>query len=699
MNIGIGTPTARASSSSLPESVTILGATTTVTDIGERQVTAAKLTVSSSGEMSLRSATSSASSGLSLVTATFATDGSLDLSVTRKLEDERIHSLLYRFPADEMPEGIPSNPFLGTIGQSALSDLDGFESPLYWPSSTANESCPVHESICTMVNELIYEDWVGWVLQNAGPLAESARTTAEYLVFDYALPIAQAQVAYAIEIINYNVQRALQEDVPALVEWAKQTIGDPLTPAQELAFAVVNQVLDLVPVIVGWVTDLVGDPVALLQSLVAWVAQTTNCPFPDEQGQCLDDSVLETASELPGIVTPIIQSLVDFVISQVPDDPQSFASEQVQAWIAYFCYYHGICGVPGVTPPDPNSVPAPGSCGNLNMGSGGLHYVCVPGIPPLEPPPIVPPDPYSVPSPGNCGWVNLGSGGAQYVCTPAIPDPCYTHGICGPPESPPVPHDMTQVQDPVPLPVPEEATLRLPVPETSLSEEARLLDQSALVEEALPIMPDANISTVGTSSVAMDGCAVVNQDGVVSTASSSPTCLAAAPSRPLADKNRLIGYARTYARNYNPEYREFGNDCTNFVSQALAYAGWTERYGYWRDDSNWWYNHTWPHNQTWSWGGSENLKNFMALSKRGTNVRYWENVRPGDIIQVELTNYQPCTGCLGHTMIVTGQNGPGYRNLLVSYHSSDKPGRLDKRLGADFMDREQTKRYVVWRLK
>jgi len=50
-------------------------------------------------------------------------------------------------------------------------------------------------------------------------------------------------------------------------------------------------------------------------------------------------------------------------------------------------------------------------------------------------------------------------------------------------------------------------------------------------------------------------------------------------------------------------------------------------------------------------------------------------------------------------MIVTGRNGDGYRNLLVSYHSSDKPGRLDKPLG-QFMDvSPNVLGYYAWRLK
>ena len=71
-------------------------------------------------------------------------------------------------------------------------------------------------------------------------------------------------------------------------------------------------------------------------------------------------------------------------------------------------------------------------------------------------------------------------------------------------------------------------------------------------------------------------------------------------------------------------------------------------------------------------------------------------MKPGDIIQVE---YNDNTGRLGHSMIVTGRNGDGYRNLLVSYHSSDKPGRLDKPLG-QFMDvSPNVLGYYAWRLK
>lgn len=51
------------------------------------------------------------------------------------------------------------------------------------------------------------------------------------------------------------------------------------------------------------------------------------------------------------------------------------------------------------------------------------------------------------------------------------------------------------------------------------------------------------------------------------------------------DRYAARNYARAYAENPNPEYRDFtnsGGDCTNFVSQALLAGGWTEigKYSY-----------------------------------------------------------------------------------------------------------------------
>ena len=247
---------------------------------------------------------------------------------------------------------------------------------------------------------------------------------------------------------------------------------------------------------------------------------------------------------------------------------------------------------------------------------------------------------------------------------------------------------MTEFPEIVPVP---EGAVALPDTAVSLSPEAQLADAS-LDEEVTPILPDSNVSTDGSSSASANGCVVGSTDVGASSASSDATCVAVPPRRPYADKERLIAYAREYATVYNPAYREFGNDCTNFVSQALASAGWQYRYGMWFSDEAWWYRDPSPSpKQSHTWGGSQNLANFMELSGRAKTIHHWASVKPGDIIFVRYTFYPDGdreanrkAKNKGHTMIVTGKAGSSYLDLLVSYHSSDKPGRLDKRLG-EFM--------------
>lgn len=67
-------------------------------------------------------------------------------------------------------------------------------------------------------------------------------------------------------------------------------------------------------------------------------------------------------------------------------------------------------------------------------------------------------------------------------------------------------------------------------------------------------------------------------------------------------------YALTYWNFYNPAYRtQTGNDCTNFVSQALYYAGANQVTGWYTAWNAWWYNSS---NQSHTWINAQKLADF-----------------------------------------------------------------------------------------
>ena len=120
-------------------------------------------------------------------------------------------------------------------------------------------------------------------------------------------------------------------------------------------------------------------------------------------------------------------------------------------------------------------------------------------------------------------------------------------------------------------------------------------------------------------------------------------------------------YARQYAYNYNPAYRSWGSDCTNFASQAVKAGGWVYDYGYYLDAHNWWYNFF---NQTRSWVNAHYFWWFNEYSNRSYLVNSTCNLDLGDIVSADWNrDYY-----VDHQMVVTKKIGC---NIWLSYHSND----------------------------
>lgn len=121
-------------------------------------------------------------------------------------------------------------------------------------------------------------------------------------------------------------------------------------------------------------------------------------------------------------------------------------------------------------------------------------------------------------------------------------------------------------------------------------------------------------------------------------------------------------YAVQYWRNYNPAYRSFDKDCTNFISQAMRAGGWTDVTGWYRDPKHWWYNIL---NQTWSWVGVPYWYEFaLNHSKRTTLLSNPRSLWEGEVLQVDFTN----DGIKNHSMIVTRRTSS---EIYLTYHTID----------------------------
>ena len=128
--------------------------------------------------------------------------------------------------------------------------------------------------------------------------------------------------------------------------------------------------------------------------------------------------------------------------------------------------------------------------------------------------------------------------------------------------------------------------------------------------------------------------------------------------------NRLkaVQYAERWWNSYNPAYKKFQNDCTNFISQCL-HAGGSPMRGYPKRDAGWWLQ-----NQNWSysWAVAHTLRLYFANSRSGLRAKEVsspEQLLLGDVICYDFEG----DGRFNHNTIVTGKDG--YGMPLVNAHT------------------------------
>jgi len=141
-------------------------------------------------------------------------------------------------------------------------------------------------------------------------------------------------------------------------------------------------------------------------------------------------------------------------------------------------------------------------------------------------------------------------------------------------------------------------------------------------------------------------------------------------------RSSAAAYAKKWAMSDNPAYgRIEPNDCTNFVSQALLEGGWTMVGGsVWdrKKDTVWWFGKSVWTKGSYSWGGAQNLYNFMKKSGRGTVAAAPMDLEIGDILQMDMGPGHYHAGTIGHSMVVTDKRD---NDLFLSYH---EPHKLDE---------------------
>ncbi|MBP2471466.1 hypothetical protein JOF53_000338 [Crossiella equi] len=126
----------------------------------------------------------------------------------------------------------------------------------------------------------------------------------------------------------------------------------------------------------------------------------------------------------------------------------------------------------------------------------------------------------------------------------------------------------------------------------------------------------------------------------------------------------MLNYANAYWDNYNGSYREYGNDCTNFISQIMRAGGWGDVDGD-RTSNNSWYYGSFTFTTSYTWAGAENWYWFaMVESKRTAHLGNVWDMLPTDILQMDFDR----DNNINHTMVVTASDTG---NRYLTYHTND----------------------------
>ncbi|MCM3739616.1 amidase domain-containing protein [Oceanobacillus luteolus] len=134
------------------------------------------------------------------------------------------------------------------------------------------------------------------------------------------------------------------------------------------------------------------------------------------------------------------------------------------------------------------------------------------------------------------------------------------------------------------------------------------------------------------------------------------------------DRREAVRYAERWWNSYNPAFRVFDDDCTNYISQCL-YAGGAPMRGAPQRDRGWWYQ---GNNWSYSWSVAHSLRWYLSGSTVGLRGRELEN--PQDLMLGDVICYDfEGDGRWDHNTIVV--NKDFYGMPLVNAHTNNSRNR------------------------
>jgi hypothetical protein len=131
--------------------------------------------------------------------------------------------------------------------------------------------------------------------------------------------------------------------------------------------------------------------------------------------------------------------------------------------------------------------------------------------------------------------------------------------------------------------------------------------------------------------------------------------------------NRLkaVQYAERWWNSYNPAYKTFENNCTNYISQCL-HAGGAPMRGYPNKGNGWWLQNN---NWSYSWTVAHSLRLYLANSKSGLRAR--EVSSPDQLLLGDVICYDfEGDGRFNHNTMVTGKDAYGMPLVNANTYNS-----------------------------
>lgn len=128
------------------------------------------------------------------------------------------------------------------------------------------------------------------------------------------------------------------------------------------------------------------------------------------------------------------------------------------------------------------------------------------------------------------------------------------------------------------------------------------------------------------------------------------------------DRRTAVQYAERWWNSYNPKYKKFTDDCTNFISQCLHEGG-IPMTGFGNRNKGWWYT-----GQSWSysWTVANSLRWHLSGAKQG--IRAQEVPSASDLILGDIICYDfEGDGRWNHNTIVVAKDANN--EPLVNAHT------------------------------